>query len=104
MIRLPRLRRRGYWLLTLIAWLAFCALLGVLGAASSGTAGVALAAAQLLLLGTLTAARLRDRGRGAWLLAALLIPLAGPLWLFWEAACRRGTRGNNRYGPDPHKS
>jgi uncharacterized membrane protein YhaH (DUF805 family) len=104
MMRLPRLRRRGYWLLTLIAWLAFCVLLAVLDAASSGATGVALAAVQVLLLGTFTAARLRDRNRGAWALAAVLIPLLGPLWLFWEAACRRGTRGSNRYGPDPHRS
>ena len=49
----------------------------------------------------LSVKRLRDRGRSpAWLLL-LLIPILGPLWLFIELMLRRGTPGENQYGPDP---
>ena len=45
--------------------------------------------------------RLHDRGRSAWWLIVLLIPVLGPLWLAIELALRRGTPGENQYGADP---
>jgi uncharacterized membrane protein YhaH (DUF805 family) len=47
------------------------------------------------------AKRLHDRGKSAWFLLILLIPIVGPIWLFIEVALLRGQRGDNRYGPDP---
>lgn len=49
----------------------------------------------------LCAKRLRDRGYAPGWLAAALVPVAGPLWLLIELGLRRGTRGENAYGPDP---
>jgi uncharacterized membrane protein YhaH (DUF805 family) len=37
---------------------------------------------------------------GFWIFIAVL-PVVGGLWEFIEAGCSRGTRGPNRYGPDP---
>jgi FAD/FMN-containing dehydrogenase/uncharacterized membrane protein YhaH (DUF805 family)/SAM-dependent methyltransferase len=45
--------------------------------------------------------RLHDRGRGAPWLAAAVVPIAGPLWLFVDLFLRKGTPGENRFGPDP---
>jgi uncharacterized membrane protein YhaH (DUF805 family) len=47
------------------------------------------------------AKRLHDRGKSAWFLLILLIPILGPLWLFVEVAFLPGQKGDNRYGPDP---
>src|SRR5262245_21974074 len=56
------------------------------------------------MLAALLAKRMRDRGRSpAWLLAAL-VPLLGPLWLLVELGLRKGTPGENQYGPDPREA
>lgn len=47
------------------------------------------------------AKRFHDRGKSAVWLLLRLVPIAGPLWIFIEAGCMRGTLGPNRYGPDP---
>lgn len=45
--------------------------------------------------------RLHDRNKSGWWLLLLLIPLIGIIWFFVEGGCLRGTRGPNRFGPDP---
>ena len=53
---------------------------------------------------SLSVKRLHDRDKGSWWLATTLIPLAGliiALWLLVEIWFLRGTRGVNRFGPDP---
>ena len=73
---LPRLRRRGFWLLTTAVWVAFFLLRPTLEPGALGLAAPALA---LLALGALAVARLHDRSRSGWWLAAVLIPVAGAL-------------------------
>jgi uncharacterized membrane protein YhaH (DUF805 family) len=101
MLAIPRLRRRSYWLATLAAWLVFLAVRESFGLERTALATTAWAALQLAVLSLLTIARLHDRSRSGWVLAAALIPVAGVLWLAWEAAFRRGVRGTNRFGRDP---
>ena len=48
-------------------------------------------------------ARLHDRSRSGWWVAAVLVPVAGALWLAWELALRRGSAHANLYGPDPRE-
>ncbi len=45
--------------------------------------------------------RLHDRGQSAWWLAVAAIPLVGPLWLAFVLLLRKGSPGENQYGPDP---
>lgn len=45
--------------------------------------------------------RLHDIGRSAWWLLAFFVPVVGALWLAWLLFLRRGSEGENRYGPDP---
>ncbi len=45
--------------------------------------------------------RCRDRGHPNWYVLLSFIPIIGPLWLLVELGLRRGTRGPNKYGPDP---
>jgi len=102
MVRMPRLRRRTFWLAVVAAWVIFFAVRESLGFEQVAAAATAWAALQSLALLALATARLHDRGRSAWALSAALLPIVGALWLGWELAFRRGTRGTNRYGPDPH--
>jgi len=45
--------------------------------------------------------RWHDRDKSGWYYWVLLIPLVGPIWTLIEAGCMEGTKGDNRYGPDP---
>ena len=101
MIRLPRLRRRTFWLAVVAAWVVFFGAREASGIEPIGAAATVWAALQGLTLLALGIARLHDRGRSAWALSAALLPVVGALWLAWELTCRRGTLGTNRYGPDP---
>ena len=57
----------------------------------------------LIALAALSVARLHDRSRSGWWLAAVLVPVAGALWLAWELALRRGSPNTNAYGPGPRR-
>lgn len=45
--------------------------------------------------------RLHDRDKPVWWLFIILVPYVGILWVLVELGCLRGTKGPNRYGPDP---
>ena len=45
--------------------------------------------------------RFHDRDRSGWFALLGLIPVLGPLWLLVDLGLLRGTRGSNRFGPDP---
>jgi uncharacterized membrane protein YhaH (DUF805 family) len=45
--------------------------------------------------------RWHDRDKPVWWLFINLVPGAGWLWVLIELGCLRGTKGPNRYGPDP---
>jgi uncharacterized membrane protein YhaH (DUF805 family) len=49
----------------------------------------------------ITIKRLHDRGRNGWFASIAAIPLLGATWLLIEAGLLPGTRGPNRFGPDP---
>lgn len=45
--------------------------------------------------------RLHDHNVSGWFLLITLIPIIGPLWLFLDFLIFKGTKGDNRFGPDP---
>ena len=45
--------------------------------------------------------RCHDRDRSGWFLLIVLIPIVGGIWLLIELGFLRGSRGGNRFGPDP---
>ena len=47
------------------------------------------------------AKRWHDRGKSAWWLLIMLIPVVGMLWTLIECGFLRGTDGPNRFGPAP---
>lgn len=47
--------------------------------------------------------RYHDHGRSGWFLLIALIPQLGTFWVLIELGFLRGTRGPNRFGPDPRR-
>ena len=102
-MRLPRLRRRSFWALSIAVWLAFFGAREALALERQPLLATAWAALALLAISALAVARLHDRSRSGWWLAAVLVPVAGALWLAWELALRRGSAHANAWGADPRQ-
>lgn len=96
-----RMRRHRFWLVTVSLWLAFAVLFQGLAALVGLKATLVLYPLMLVALFTCCARRFHDVDKSAWWLLLLLVPVLGPLWVFAELALRRGSAGDNRYGPDP---
>jgi FAD/FMN-containing dehydrogenase/uncharacterized membrane protein YhaH (DUF805 family)/SAM-dependent methyltransferase len=93
---------RGTFVWTSLALSAvFLALLPVAELAPRGLGVAALDVILLVALAALASKRFQDGGRSRLWLAAVLVPIAGPLWLAYELVFRKGTEGENQYGDDP---
>ena len=95
-----RARRSGYWY-----WVLFVSLFTIVGSIVNAVteigvlAGVFGLATLLPSLGV-GVRRLHDIDKSGWFLLLWLIPIVGAIILIvW--ACQAGTRGANRFGPDP---
>jgi len=96
-----RISRGTFWGASIAVGSAFVASLLILESALGRRSSLVLYPPFLWAMAALLAKRMRDRGRSpAWLLASLL-PVIGPLWLLFELGVRKGTPGENHYGPDP---
>lgn len=49
----------------------------------------------------LTTKRCHDRNRSGWFQLVVLVPILGALWLLIDLGALEGTKGTNRFGPDP---
>jgi FAD/FMN-containing dehydrogenase/uncharacterized membrane protein YhaH (DUF805 family) len=99
-----RITRAGFWTGFLAVGFAFAVLLIFLETALGRRSSLVLHPFLLWSVASLAVRRLHDRGRGpAWLLV-VLIPLLGPLLAAFELGFRRGTPGENHYGPDPREA
>ena len=77
---------------------------GALGATVSLAVGFAtLAVVPLTMLTTLAvwAKRFHDRNKPGWWALIGLVPVLGTVWIIVECGCLVGTRGSNRFGPNP---
>ena len=93
--------RSEFWVNGVAAWLAFYLLSAGVELSGWGRAGFLIDLPALAVLGMLCVRRLHDLGRSGWYLLALLLPVLGGAWLFWQLACRRGLAYANRWGADP---
>jgi uncharacterized membrane protein YhaH (DUF805 family) len=110
-----RSRRMEYWMFTLGILIVY-AILGTLLVAGGffvegdqGMSIVGIAAGILLVLFALgvfipgiavTVRRFHDQDKSGWFFLLTFIPYVGGLIIF-VFMCLDGTRGSNRYGPDP---
>lgn len=98
-----RLPRGPFWLSAIAVSLAAVMVGSFLERALGRRASLAVLPPCFWAASALLVRRLHDRGRSAWWLAAGLVPLAGPLFLFVDAFLRAGSPGENAYGPHPHE-
>ena len=96
-----RLPRGQFWLQAILLWLALYALSALLGPLATGMVVWLVNGVVLIGLVLLCIRRLHDRNYTGWWLLAVLIPVAGALWLLWQLALRRGVPQDNRWGRDP---
>lgn len=103
-----RARRKEYWMFALFN-LIISIVLGIIDGlmASSpeslGVLGLLYSLAVLLPSLAVSVRRLHDIGRSGWWLLIVLVPLIGAIVLL-VFAVTEGTRGSNRFGPDPKEA
>ncbi len=110
-----RSRRREYWsfvLFNLLIGVAVWALLAATYAAGMSETQMTMIMGPVFMLYGLVALvfiipgiavtirRLHDTDRSGWFVLFALIPLVGAIFLL-VFYCEKGTRGPNRFGPDP---
>ena len=84
-----------------IVWAVFYLVWGLFGPHATGVAVWLINVPALAVLVLLCIRRLHDRNYSGWWLLLVAIPVAGGLWLVWQAALRRGVPQDNRWGADP---
>ena len=109
-----RSRRQEFWMFQLLVFLVVVVLqiVGGVGIAVGGDSGGGVLGGMFMLLfavfalGSLipslavTVRRLHDTDKSGWMILLGLIPLVGSIILL-VFYCTEGTRGPNRFGPDP---
>lgn len=66
-----------------------------------GIVSLIFALASIYFALALYAKRWHDRDKSGWWSLIALVPLIGAIWILVELGILEGTRGANRYGPDP---
>jgi len=95
-----RLARAPFWWSCLGIWAAFAILFVFLEDSLGRQSTWVLYPPFLWILAALIVKRLHDRGRSAASLLWLVLPVLGPLWLVFNLGFRKGTDGDNQFGPD----
>ena len=116
-----RVRRREYFLFTLVMGAVFLNWLGslrdlarhmhvysntatdafIVNLLTPSDTQYAVLALLILMAYTVTAKRLHDRGRSGWWQLLVFVPVVGWAWLAVELYILPGSPGGNRYGPHP---
>lgn len=76
-------------------------LLGLQLAEGVGILGTLFAIASIYFALAIYTKRWHDRDKSGWWSLILLVPVIGVIWLIVECGILEGTRGPNRFGPDP---
>ena len=92
-----RITRQGFWLRHLLALPTALALV-IAAQEVAGALELAASAALTLFLVSTWSRRLHDRGYSAWRLLAVLVPVAGALYLSVVCALRKGNTKTNQFG------
>ena len=98
-----RVDRSTFWLEWVLPAIMFQGVIGILDVAINAGGFLLLFVAPFLLWPAfiISVKRLHDRGKSAWWLLVLLIPIIGLIWYDVELGFLPGTDGGNEYGPQP---
>ena len=108
-----RSRRKEYWMFTLFTFLVgiVAGVLGILlgGTSEAGPNGIFFVLVGIPILALLipsiavTVRRFHDQDKSGWFYLLALIPYVGGI-IVLVFMCLEGTRGPNRFGPDPKQA
>jgi len=99
-----RINRMTFWNAQLFIWLAFYILFSSIDLFIGYSYTLFVYPLLYWALYCTAAKRLHDRNRTSWLLLLTIIPILGPLWLFFQLGFRKGSPDRNKYGlPQGHK-
>jgi len=96
-----RLSKGAYWLACLFYWCTFYVLYNVLMFALSDSATFLLYPLLFWIITATSIKRLHDQNYSGYWLFTALIPVLGPLWLFWRLGFKKGNYTANRYASVP---
>ena len=99
-----RIGRRTWWLWGVAAMFGLVIYFTVTLRVAGASPNVADGLINLLLVWpalALSVKRWHDRGKSAWWVLVMLIPVIGWLWTVIECGLLKGTPGANRFGPPP---
>ncbi len=102
-----RIPRRTYWGVSLVTAAVFYGMIfGLVFALGEESPAVDISALVLYvpvawISLAIQVKRWHDLNKSGWWFCIGFIPFIGPIWVFAEAGCVRGTVGPNNYGPDP---
>lgn len=71
------------------------------GQAGIGVLGLIFSIASIYFALALYAKRWHDRDKSGWWSLIAIVPIIGAVWILVELGILEGTRGPNRFGPDP---
>jgi uncharacterized membrane protein YhaH (DUF805 family) len=71
------------------------------GGGQIGVVGLIVSLASIYCALAVYAKRWHDRDKSGWWSLIVLVPVIGGIWLLVELGILEGTRGANRFGPDP---
>jgi uncharacterized membrane protein YhaH (DUF805 family) len=96
-----RMNRSGFWATSIPFWTLFWVLFFALESSFGPGSTLTLSLVFLISAFFICVRRLHDRDKSAWWMLLLLVPVAGPVFIFIELAMLKGTIGENRFGDDP---
>lgn len=99
-----RTNRGKFWLGTVVIWAVLLIIVILAVAMNSAVGWLLLAVAYIgaLWVGlTISIKRWHDRDKSGWWVLVGFVPIIGGLWALIETGFLEGTKGDNRYGPDP---
>lgn len=104
-----RINRAKFWLGTVCLIVVYI-ILGVISAAtmnpdgSMGAIGIVVLIVYLAMIWpsvALGVKRFHDRDKSGWWVLISLVPIIGGIWYLVECGFLEGTKGPNKFGPDP---
>lgn len=96
-----RIDRLTFWNAQVFTWLAFYVLFNLIDFTAGYTATLLLYPLLGLALSCTAVKRLHDVNKSGLFLLVVLLPVVGPLWLFYQLGLKRGDVRENRFGTVP---
>ncbi|QDT99247.1 FAD-binding protein [Gimesia aquarii] len=96
-----RISRLSYLNAQLFIWLTFYILFNIIDYLLGYSFTIIIYPLLYWVLFCTAAKRLHDTNISSWFLLAMLIPIIGPLWLFYRLVLKRSFRQDNKYGTVP---